>query len=651
MSCATQAPLGRGNRRRGLLASVALTLAVTTTGVTFHRAPSASAQTPMVAGVKHYVGGQLQPSRFATVLERSTTSFVADISMPIGVRRVEIRAPLGHDFTLTPSFLVTAGAATPTTGTLRTGGTCESPLPGIVHLERLQTTASVLTQVAIRFSVGCTDSAFEEIGIITMQGTEESGIQVLGINWTTTETLGTVSAPRLLRIASTGAIPFTLHEVVRSSPDIIVADSCNDVVVGDNDCEVEIRLRLLTEHESPGDRVEYLELRTSLTDDLTVPLRVPLWWPRVEPPPMFSPVIGAAGGSSNGLPLVGDFDGDGVDHDLIWWGPTPARDDDLFLSDGATARRSRLHIPWADGYWAIVGNFDGDRRAEIVFYGVGARPDVLWTYRGSARGAIEPLVIGGDRTPVVGDFDGNGVSDIIWWDRAADRHAAWYFELDGSFARRTLSFNGGYDDLVVAPLNNDRRDDLIFWRERRDRHPAWTMAGRRNGTLAILDAPFDAYPIPAELGPRDRAKDLFWWRYNASTHRIARSAAAYRLEATVRSEHGATPVIANFDGDNQGLDDLAWDHENGYKTSHRGVIGGFETRLAFGPLIGWPTTRIIVGHFQDVRQSGAWDVLWRSDGLGLHYRGRDIDSPNRRWLSTRVSDGTAVPTTASVTRH
>src|SRR5829696_8565332 len=83
------------------------------------------------------------------------------------------------------------------------------------------------------------------------------------------------------------------------------------------------------------------------------------------------------------VPVLGDFDGDGRG-DLLWYGPGAA-DDHLWLGRPS---RSFVGVPVTvrGHYLPLGGDFDGDGRADVLWYGPGGDPDVLW--RGPPRGPV-----------------------------------------------------------------------------------------------------------------------------------------------------------------------------------------------------------------------------------------------------------------------
>ena len=61
----------------------------------------------------------------------------------------------------------------------------------------------------------------------------------------------------------------------------------------------------------------------------------------------------------------------------------------------------------------LVGDFNGDGRADQLVYGDGDSPDAIWY--GTANGfELGPTItVNGEYEPVVGDFNGDGRADVL----------------------------------------------------------------------------------------------------------------------------------------------------------------------------------------------------------------------------------------------
>lgn len=128
--------------------------------------------------------------------------------------------------------------------------------------------------------------------------------------------------------------------------------------------------------------------------------------------------------SSNWLTAVGDFNGDGR-ADVLWYGKGSASDDVWFGQSDATFTDGHAPSLTATNLQPITGDFLGDTRTDILFYTPGATESPLWI--GKTTAATKGTTLSQDvatmrnptaassYSPRMGDFDGNGWHDLYWY--------------------------------------------------------------------------------------------------------------------------------------------------------------------------------------------------------------------------------------------
>ncbi len=175
-------------------------------------------------------------------------------------------------------------------------------------------------------------------------------------------------------------------------------------------------------------------------------------------------------GTSQSVPLPGDYDGDGRD-DFAVWRPFPG-DWIVLHADGTETGPVEIGVP---GDLPVVGDFDGDGRDDFAVW----RPDNgQWLIQASSGVALPQIPLGapGDY-PVTGDFDGDGLYDFAVW-RATER--VFFVRLATSLEIVSVPLAAAGDEPgpppgdVTAPLaddipvigdyDGDGRDDLAVWR-------------------------------------------------------------------------------------------------------------------------------------------------------------------------------------------
>ncbi|MGV9589426.1 DUF4185 domain-containing protein [Streptomyces tendae] len=216
------------------------------------------------------------------------------------------------------------------------------------------------------------------------------------------------------------------------------------------------------------------------------------------------------GGMAGGSPA--DFDGDQKD-DVV----TFTQDDraDVYVARSTGDGFDGREVKWNDhfapgGETPLTGDFNGDRKDDVVTFTHGANADVyVATSDGKSFGTGQKWhdhFAPGREVPAVGDFDGDGIDDIITFTRedTADVYVALS---DGG------TFGAGqkwHDDFApwaqfpaVGDVDGDGLDDLIAFTQdaSNDVYVALNEGGK-------FGAPYKAHDHFAPEGERPRVADV-----------------------------------------------------------------------------------------------------------------------------------------------
>jgi hypothetical protein len=291
---------------------------------------------------------------------------------------------------------------------------------------------------------------------------------------------------------------------------------------------------------------------------------------------------------------------------------------------------------FAIGDNALVGDFNGDGRADELVYGPDIEPDALWY--GTANGLeLGPqITVNGDYEPVVGDFNGDGRADVFWY--AADQGAASQAFASSMWLGRSgtagflqgpaiptpprSTFELGPNDHIsvthytplVGDFNADGKADLYFaidetTEAKLPANVVWygavdgfTVGTKSTSPFTGTPDDIDGGPIPIPIPLTERAQ-----RLDTIVSRVAPP-----------SFHIApSPLVGDYDGD--GHDDLLW-----YLPGHTQLWRGAGTARGFTQA-SVPTVHggydAFVGDFNG---DGKADVLWYGPG----------SSPDSLWRGT-----------------
>ena len=112
---------------------------------------------------------------------------------------------------------------------------------------------------------------------------------------------------------------------------------------------------------------------------------------------------------------------------------------------------------------AFAGHFSGDTGGDLFLYNPGSGPDsIVHLNKSGAYSSTKSVPVGGTFTPIVGDFDGNGFDDIVWYAPGSAADHLWLFKANGTHADLALSISGTYRPTVLD-ANADGRADILWY--------------------------------------------------------------------------------------------------------------------------------------------------------------------------------------------
>lgn len=253
----------------------------------------------------------------------------------------------------------------------------------------------------------------------------------------------------------------------------------------------------------------------------------------------------------------------------------------------------------------LVGDFDGDGRSDQLWYGPGQAPDHTWYGRSDRGFSGRATAVSGDYTPLVGDFNGDRRDDVVWYAPGAGDDYLWLASSGRRFVGRSLTIDGTFEPFV-GDFDGDRRSD-VFWFSGTGADQVWYGAGGGGfaGRAVSVTRPYE--PVVGDFdangtsdvlwyGPGD-ARDFLWRGTWSRTF----------LGSALRVGGEYTPVVGDFGGD--GHDDVYWHRDGTAKdivwTGRRG--GAFEGSATASA----GTDPPFVGDFDG---NGAADLGWNNPG-------------------------------------
>ena len=316
-------------------------------------------------------------------------------------------------------------------------------------------------------------------------------------------------------------------------------------------------------------------------------------------------VPGALRGVATGLtPVVGDFDGDGR-ADVLMYGPGDLPDH-LWLGRAAGLFHG-VPLTVRGTFEPLVGDFDGDRRADVLWYAPGPAGDQIWFGGPGGDFTGRAVSVGGAYRALTGDFDGDGRTDVFWYGPGAKYDVIWLFGPGRRYRSVGTKVGGAYRP-VLGDFDGDRRTDVLWYGAGTAYDAAWYAAGAGRFRSHPLRVSGRYEPVVADFDG-DRVRDVLW--YGAGdAHDVlwyGRPARGFTARPAAIAATGS-PVAGDYDGD--GRADLVVSGDG----SGAAYFGSAARALVADPAVVAAATGLPVAHdFDGDRRA---DVLWYVAGDG-----------------------------------
>ena len=166
---------------------------------------------------------------------------------------------------------------------------------------------------------------------------------------------------------------------------------------------------------------------------------------------------------------LGDFDGDGTTD--ILWRNTSTGENYIYFMDGGHILPSEGYIRTvADANWTVagVGDFDGDGRSDILWRNTATGDNYIYFMNGLqivAEGFMRSVADATWTVAAVGDFDGDGKADVLW--RNASSGQNYIYPMDGTNVKASEGFirtvPTSWQVKGLGDFNQDNKRDIV-WR-------------------------------------------------------------------------------------------------------------------------------------------------------------------------------------------
>jgi hypothetical protein len=204
-------------------------------------------------------------------------------------------------------------------------------------------------------------------------------------------------------------------------------------------------------------------------------------------------------------------------------------------------------------YIPVVGDFNGSGRTDILWYGPGPAHDVLWYANESGGFTTRQVNVDGYYVPIVADFDGDGRDDVLWYGPGPLPDRLWYGRNTG-FKSVAINVSGHYIPLA-GDFDGDGRADVLWYGPGPNPDSIWY--GRNSGfSIGTINVAGVYEPFVGDFNGNGRS-DVFWYGPGPAKDVIwlGRGDGGFNTKLTNVNGH-YTPLPGDFNGN--GLTDILW---------------------------------------------------------------------------------------------
>lgn len=262
-------------------------------------------------------------------------------------------------------------------------------------------------------------------------------------------------------------------------------------------------------------------------------------------------------------------------------------------------------------------DIDGDGKSDLIWYNPSPNRFAYWLMDGAGIASVSPVTsLASGYVPIAfGDFDGDGLSDMVW---SNGQTLSMRLSLMGGAASWQVigSHPGGWRSAGAADIDGDGKADLLWYSPSPNRFAYWRMSGSTVASVSPITSLATGYaPLATGDFNGDGYADIVWSNGQTLSMRqgLAGGAGRWQLVGNYPSTWRSAGA-ADIDGDGQ--TDLLWYNPSPNRFAYWLMSGTAVTYASPAASLAAGYVPVAIGDFN---ADGYGDMVW-GNGQSLSMR-------------------------------
>lgn len=229
-----------------------------------------------------------------------------------------------------------------------------------------------------------------------------------------------------------------------------------------------------------------------------------------------------------------------------------------------------------------------------------------------------------ENTAFRGDFNGDGVSDLLWRNGSSGANAIW-LSANAATQQAIPSVSLAWTVVGKGDFDGDGRDDILWRNLTTGANQFWRGGSATNvATIAKVTGTWSVATVGDFNG--DRRDDILWRNSVTGANQVWNSASASNVRVLTPVSDANWRVVGAGDFDGDGIGDVLWRHVgNGRNSIWRSASASSPLVISSVPIGSWAVAGVA-----DVSGDGRADIVWRNNSTGANAIWRSGNSASQQ---------------------